>query len=95
MNSLPTLSVQKMYKLRTSDLFNLISAIDDSTMLNWRSQSESDDPHQHPGWKDLPPLYDRQGTLQVWHAMIAFSQDPEFMKSVAEMNVSVENEAQK
>ncbi len=82
-----------MYKLTTSEIFNLISAMEDSILLAWKSQSESDDPHRHPGWKDLPPLYDRQKTLQIW---LMWADFPELMKPFAEiMNECVEDEAQK
>jgi len=63
-----------MPKLRTSEIINLIAAIDDSILLNWEHQSNRDEPNQLPGWKELPPVKDRQGSLQTIDMIFALSE---------------------
>jgi hypothetical protein len=63
-----------MPKLRTSEIINLIAAIDDSILLNWEHQSNGDEPYQFPGWKELPPVVDRQGSLQTIDMILALSE---------------------
>jgi hypothetical protein len=73
-----------MSKLRTSEIINLIAAIDDSIFLNWIRQSNQAEPNQHPGWKDLPPVENRQGALQMIDMVLALLEDPEYKKLAAE-----------
>jgi hypothetical protein len=63
-----------MPKLRTSEIIDLIGSIDDSILMNWERQSDRGEPYQFPGWKELPPVKDRQGSLQTIDMMLALSE---------------------
>jgi hypothetical protein len=84
-----------MPKLRTSEIINLIAAIDDSILMNWEPQSDRDESNQFPGWKELPPVNYRQGALITMDAMLALSEDPEFMKLWTEVMGNGEHESER
>jgi len=83
-----------MPKLRTSEIIDLIGSIDDSILMNWERQSDRGEPYQFPGWKELPPVKDRQGSFQTIDMMLALSEDPEFMKSFAKVKEDCESESE-
>src|SRR5277367_5070501 len=65
-----------MRKLPTREVVNMILAIEDSILLKWRYRSNPDAPIQFIKRGYLPPPQNRQGTLQVWFAILALAEDP-------------------
>ena len=70
-----------MSKLPTREIVNLIAAIEDSNLLRWKHQWN---PNQQIQFVRRPfehrQINNRQGVLQVWDMILAFSEDPNFQK---------------
>ena len=70
-----------MSKLPTREIVNLIAAIEDSNLLRWKYQWN---PNQQIQFVRMTTehrqINNRQGVLQVWDMMLAFSEDPNFQK---------------
>ena len=84
-----------MNKLPAFEIFNLIAAIEDSSLLKWKHQSNPNQQIQFVrSTLEQRQINYRQGVLQVWDMMLAFSEDPKFKKSWDEVMENCENESE-
>jgi hypothetical protein len=81
-----------MVRLRNLEILDLTAAIGDSNLLTIISKLHPDRQLKFIRRSEFPPPLNRQGTLQVFDQMLAFSEDPEFMRSIAETRRNCENE---
>ena len=82
-----------MSKLTTIEIIDLIAAINDSILLKWKHQFNPNKRIQFLKTCELPPLNNRQGTLQLLHVMLAFTKEERELirKSFAEPMETTEN----
>jgi hypothetical protein len=83
-----------MLKLPTREIIDSIAAIEDSILLAWKYQCNPDEPVKVLKRGYLPPLRNRQGTLQVLHTVFDMSEDPKFKRRFAEVMEDKANESQ-
>jgi len=87
--------VRTINKLPTIEIINLITAIEDSILLEWKHQCDPNGRTRFLRAGELPPINDRQGALQVIHFLIDVSRDPEWMNSVRKKIENRENDSGK
>jgi hypothetical protein len=84
-----------MNKLPTIEIINLIAAIEDSNLLKSKHQCNPNQQIQFVRRTfEQRQVNNRQGVLQVWDMMLAFSEDPEFKKLWDEVMENGENESE-
>ena len=63
-----------MPKLQISEIINSIAEIEDQVLLQWKRRAMPSTGVHFLHTRERPPLYNRQGTLQVLDAVLAFAE---------------------